>query len=245
MSVRRAWLLPLLLFPAAARADPGWTIDAGIAVVRQPDYPGSASSRLLVRPTLAATDGDRLRFSIDDGVSWAAFDLGKLKLGPVAEYRQADRISPPGGYPGMGSAIELGGFARLDTPIAELEGRLRKAVDGYRGWSADLAADSGITVAPGTKLAAEARLSWADYRFVESRFGPGTLRGRRPGMPDFDPPNYVSAGIELDATQRIGSAIDVTLIASDDRLIGDVRSPQVMTHVVRQLGLSVTRHFRL
>jgi outer membrane scaffolding protein for murein synthesis (MipA/OmpV family) len=224
-----------------ALSAPHWTADIGMVGSEMPDRPGSRQSSLFLLPIVSLTYGDRLSASIDDGLRWSGI-MGKgFQIGPVAEYRMRDRVRQAEVFPGMGDAVELGLFAQVDTPIAVIESRVRRAVTGYGGFSADLSINSGGEIRPGTMLGIEARAGWADYRFVASRFGSSARV--RPTRELFVGPQYLTAGIQLSGSQHIAGRMSLIAAVSEDRLIGSLQSPLIRNRWARQTSIGVRWHF--
>jgi outer membrane scaffolding protein for murein synthesis (MipA/OmpV family) len=242
--VKKAYvaLAAVIVWSPGALAE-SWTLDVGTAVTSLPDSPGSRHSTARALPLIDATYGNSLTLSLDDGLRWTALRAGPLKFGLVGEYRQHDRSIQAAGFPGMGDALEFGGFAQADTSIASFECRIRQAVTGYKGLSADISADTGGEVRPGTQLGLEVRAAWADYRFVQSRFGRG-VGGRHDLDPrDPDGPHYVSAGLQLAGSQRLTSHLDMVGVLSEDRLLGYINSPLIETRELRQITVGLRYRF--
>ena len=115
--MKRALVASLLALAAPAGAvdlpetpPPGvLSADLGVALVDEPVFAGARRTTLDPYPVAAFKYGTRLQGSIDDGLRWTSFDLAGVKIGPVAEYRQADRLKRAAGFPGMRDANEVGG----------------------------------------------------------------------------------------------------------------------------------------
>ena len=239
---RASVALALLAVPAIAPAA-NWTLEAGTALANEPDHLGAKSRRWLALPIVSATYGNRLRASIDDGLRWTAFDLGNLKLGPVVEYRTSYDRGLPAGFGKIHNAIEPGLFAELTTAVAVIESRVRKAVSGYGGWSADLAADTELPIRlPGT-IGLEARAAWADRAFGRSRFGVDSAITGANRLAPYAADAYATVG--AGAEWRLPLAPRIALIASvgADRLLTNGASPIVQMRTVVETGIGLT--FRL
>jgi len=173
----------------------GLTIDAGAAVRARPTHIGAENYTYDLLPVVDGQWGKNLHFSIDDGIQYTAIRWDRLKLGPDLEYRQPynDKLAPRTRR--TSDAVETGLFAKVDLTYAELDVRVRKALNGYQGYSADIALD---TLAPITRkwfVALEARFGGADRRFSLDAFGRTAL----PGEPIVNNPlgDYYTAGAQV------------------------------------------------
>ena len=154
--------------------DSGLTIDAGGAVRLRPTHLGADIYTADFVPYLDGQWGRDLHFSIDDGVQYTAIRSGRFSFGPDVEYRQpyTDGLAPR--VRRTANAVEAGAFAKVDLTYAELEMRVRKAINGYGGYSGDITLDTAVPLAPKWTLGLDARFGWADRRFAASQFGQAT-----------------------------------------------------------------------
>lgn len=243
-----ALFLTAFLAPVAALAEPedqgAWSVDAGLISRLRPDHLGASRYTWDVVPILEADYGDRLSFSVDDGLKVTAWRSGDWSAGPVIEYRQSYNDRLPQGAFAMKDAVEMGGFLKRRTPIGEVDLRVRKAVDGYGGWSGDLAFDTGGEIAPRWKVGLEARLSWADSSFSREYFGLRRDVARSPSLPRFGENDYYSAGLELDAARALSPRLSLVATVSADRIIGEAwESPLLSSRNVFTAGVGLTYRF--
>lgn len=204
--------------PASAQAA-AWTVDAGLAARVRPAHIGSSQYLIDSVPIVEASYGDQLQISFDDGVKWSALRVGQVTAGPIAEYRQSFNDNLPKGAFHMSDALELGGFAAYRTPVGIAEARLRRAVNGYQGWSGDLSFSSGAAITRRFSLAGQARLSWADSNFTQEYFGLRPHAAKRAGLPESLTENFVTVGGELDAAAQATSRARLVLQLSADRMV--------------------------
>ncbi|MDR7115470.1 MipA/OmpV family protein [Caulobacter sp. BE254] len=246
----RGVALGVLLFAGAlattaeAATDPGWTVDVGVFTRVRPDHLGSDRYTFDLLPIVSARWGDHLTASLDDGLKLTALTRGAWSFGPVVEYRQSynDRLTR-GAYR-MPDAIEVGGFAKTRTALGDVELRLRKATDGYDGWSGDLSFDTGAQVTPRWTVGGEARLSWADDDFSREYFGLRRRQRETLNLPTFRQNDFVSLGFELDAQRRLGQRTAFVATLSGDRIVGEAwESPLLRTRNVLTAGVGVTYRF--
>jgi outer membrane scaffolding protein for murein synthesis (MipA/OmpV family) len=229
---------------ASAAPDPDWTVDVGVFTRIRPDHLGSDRYTFDVLPIVSAQYGDRLTISLDDGVKLTALTRGTWSFGPVVEYRQSYNDRLPRGAFRMPDAVEIGGFAKTRTVLGDVELRLRKAADGYDGWSGDLSFDTGGQVTPDWKVGGEARLSWADSNFSREYFGLHRSEREALHLPTFGQNDFVSVGLELDAQRRLGQRTAFVATLSEDRILGEEwESPLLRTRNVLTAGVGFTYRF--
>ena len=227
--------------PAAPNA---WTVDAGLVSRLRPDHLGANRYTRDLLPLLEVDYGDRLSFSLDDGFKITAWRSGDWSAGPVVEYRQSYNDRLPTGAFAMKDAVEAGGFLKRRTPLGEIDLRVRKALDGYAGWSGDLAFDTGGQISPRWKVGLEARLSWADSSFSREYFGLHRGAARAQRLPRFSGNDFYSAGLELDAARALSPRLSLVATVSADRIIGEAwESPLLSNRNVITAGVGLVYHF--
>jgi len=228
----------------AARAQtppPDWTVDLGAIARTRPVHLGSPRYTNDLLPIVSASYGDRVAFSLDDGLTASLWRDGGWSAGPVVEYRQSYNDRVPRRAFAMDDAVEVGGFVKRRTPLGDIDLRVRKAVTGYGGWSGDLAFDTGAQVSARWKVGGQARLSWADSSFSREYFGLRRNTDRPMPLPRFGGNDFYSAGLELDAARAVGSRTALIATVSLDRILGDEwRSPLLRDRNVATFGLGVT-----
>lgn len=233
-------LLLLLSTGAAAAQTLGqWSVDLGFATRVHPGHIGSSQNIVDVLPVVEAQYGDRIQISLDDGAKWTALKAGRFTVGPVAEYRQSYDDKLPPRSKKLSDDVELGGFAGLDLSVATVEGRVRQAVNGYGGASADLAVDSGLRLGPFGAIGVELRSSWADRSYSRALFG-HNLAGADPAR--FA--DYVTMGGQISYLHPLPHHFDLALVASDDAILQPAFAVlRNHSNQVRGLSLILTRHF--
>lgn len=244
--MKRLMLGGLIVCAPAARADdlPAWSVDLGAATRVRPDHVGARTFTTDAVPILDLHYGDRLQVSIDDGVKWTAIRAGRWSLGPVAEYRQAYSNGLPPGARRPQDAVEIGGFGAFRLPYGEAELRLRRAVDGYQGWSGDLSFDTGGRISRNWEVGAEARLAWADSAYTDAYFGVRPRLARRLGLPRFQENNFTTAGFELSAARRLTPDTRVVMALAYDRVVGPADpTPSLRSRDIPTFTLGLTYHW--
>lgn len=231
----------------AARAQapsPNWTVDLGVISRTRPVHLGSSRYTTDLLPIISASYGDRVEFSLDDGLTASLWRDGGWSAGPVVEYRQSYNDRLPRRAFAMDDAVEVGGFIKRRTPVGDVSLRVRKAVNGYGGWSGDLAFDTGAQVSPRWKVGAQARLSWADSSFSREYFGLRRNTDRPMQLPRFGENDFYSAGLELDAARAIGPRTAIVVTFSEDHILGEEwRTPLLRNRDMMTFGLGVTYRF--
>lgn len=198
----------------------GLTIDAGAAVRLRPAHLGSDTYVADFVPVIDGQWGKNLHFSVDDGVQYTALRSNGFRFGPDLEYRSPYNDHRPPRSRRTSSAVEAGLFGAWNLKYGELEGRVRKALNGYEGWSADLSFDTLAPIAPKWFVGAEARLGWADRRFAQNQFGATAVPGGRPTAIG----DYYTAGAQLALIRQFGPKDRVLLTGSVDQILRPSRA---------------------
>jgi outer membrane scaffolding protein for murein synthesis (MipA/OmpV family) len=209
---------------AAHAETAGWSVEAGAGTRVRPAHLGSSRYRVDAVPIFEASYGDSVDLSFDDGAKWRAFKLGAFDFGPIAEYRQSFNDDLPRGAFRMADTVEVGGFGEWRTPIGIAEARLRRAVNGYQGWSGDLSFSTGAPITPKLLLGGQARLSWADSNFTQEYFGLRPHTDSHFGFPHFQDEDFLTAGAELDAARELTARTRVVLQLSADHILSELRT---------------------
>jgi outer membrane scaffolding protein for murein synthesis (MipA/OmpV family) len=224
--------------------DGGWSINLGAVGRVRPAHLGSDHYIVDSAPVLEASYGDHLTISFDDGVRWTVGKVGPLTFGPIAEYRQSFNDQLPRGAFKMDDAIEIGGFSQLATPVGLIDARLRHAVNGYDGWSGDVAFDTGGNVTPKLQIGGQVRVSWADSNFTQEYFGLRPHAARKFGLPQFLDEDYITAGGEFDVARVMTPHTQLVLALSADRMLSGLpASPLFNSRNIFVASLGVTYHW--
>jgi outer membrane scaffolding protein for murein synthesis (MipA/OmpV family) len=238
----------LVLLASAARAQDTQaplSIDMGVAERVRPSHLGARSSVFDTVPVVNIKLGEVLSVSLDDGVHWTALRTANWSAGPVLEYRQSYSDHLPSGSFQMADAVEAGLFVKRVTPIGDAEFRLRRALNSYQGWSADLSLDTGFMALDHLFLGAEPHIAWADDQFSKEYFGLWT-KGKASLSSAGDPVRpFRSIGMALLARYELQPMTSIGLIVSEDHRVGAMTGSslfQARNNFEGSIGL--TRRFR-
>jgi outer membrane scaffolding protein for murein synthesis (MipA/OmpV family) len=229
--------------PAAAQevAPDGWVVDLGAVARARPTHLGSQHGMVDVVPVVEATWHDRVTLSLDDGAKWTMGQVGPVAFGPIAEYRQSFNDDLPRGAFRMQDAVELGGFGQVRTALGVVEARLRYAVNGYQGWSGDLAFNAGAQVTPKLEIGGQLRLGWADSNFSQEFFGLKPTAAHHFDLPRVLDNDYLTAGGEFDVARQVTPSTRLVMALSADRMLGEIpATPLVQTRNIYVASLGVT-----
>jgi len=193
----------------------GLNIDAGAAVRVRPTHLGSEAYRAIFVPVIDGQWGKDLHFSVDDGVQYTVVHYGRFKFGPDLEYRQAYTSALAPRTKRTSNATEAGLFTQVDLTYAELDVRVRKALDGYGGLSSDITLDTLAPLARQWSLGLEARVGWADRKFTATTFGRTTAPDPRPTSIG----DYYSAGVQGALIYLPQSKTRLIVAASVDQIL--------------------------
>jgi hypothetical protein len=195
----------------------GLNIDVGAAIRERPTHLGANAYTLEALPVIQGQWGKDLQFSVDDGIQYKALRFDRLTLGPDLEYRQPYNDHLPPRTKRTSDALEGGAFAKVDLTYAELDMRVRKAVNGYQGYSGDIALDTLVPLGGKWFVALEARVGWADRRFALDAFGRTSL----PGQVAVSTPigDYYSAGGQVILIYTLTKRNKLVVGLSDDQIL--------------------------
>jgi MipA family protein len=239
----RCWLLltaMLAASPAAAQETPEWRVDAGAALIAGPRYQGSDDTRLRVLPYLEAAWRDVLLATVREGR--ARLDVTPLRAGDFYAggeasvlFGQDERDARlPLGWGDVGASADLGLFAGYATRAVQIEGRVRQALSGHKGLTAELSASLSFPV-PGTLdnerptiLSIGPKLAYRDADYTERYFGIDAARSARTRLPLYDAGESWTWGGSVNVIQPVWRDLTLVGIGSVTRLTGTAsRSPIV------------------
>jgi outer membrane protein len=250
----RAASMALTLVPAAATADPlftlpappfalpmvpsvsgDWTVMVGVGGEYKPDFEGAKRSMLSPVPIFSIRRaGSTEQFhSPRDSASIALIDFGDLRAGPAAKLRSSRKANSYSELNGLGdvkTAFELGGFVEY-FPVDWFRTRveLRQGLGGHHGTVADISADFIVPVLQRFTISAGPRFTWESTQATSPYFGIDAVQAMATGLPVFNAKGGAhSAGVGAQVSYRINPQWEVHSYVEYERLLGDAaKSPLV------------------
>lgn len=234
--------------PAAAQTSealsppsvPEWRVDIGAAMLVTPRYAGSDQIRVRPIPYIEATYRDLARATVREGR--ARLDLTPVRsngfyLGGEASvlFSQNERIARlPSGFGNIPATPELGAVGGFEVRAFQVEGRVRQALAGHGGATAQVGASLRFPV-PGTLksgrptiLAIGPQATWGDRNYAQRFFGIDADRAQRTGLRRYQPANAWTYGASAAVIQPLWKQLTLIGVGSVSRLTGDAaRSPIV------------------
>jgi outer membrane protein len=250
-----AALIALLLAPAAAMADPlftlpappfevpvlpsvsgTWTASVGAGAEYKPDFEGARRSMLSPVPIFSirrAGSADQFH-GPRDSASIALIDFGDLRAGPAAKFvaaRKANDFTELNGLGDVNAAVEIGGFVEY-FPVDWLRARIetRQGFGGHHGVVADFSADVIVPLMQGLTFSAGPRFTWESTAATAPYFGITAIQAMATGLPVFNAQggaHSVGAGAQL--SYRFNPQWEAHSYVEYQRLLGDAaNSPLVV-----------------
>jgi MipA family protein len=237
---RRFLLASLCLAPLPALADPTWRVDVGAAMIVSPRYQGADDSRVQALPYLEAAYKDLLLATVRNGR--ARLDITPLRANGFYAGAEASVLfgqdETDARLPGFGdvpATADIGLIAGYEVRTFQVEGRVRQALSGHDGLTAELSAALRFPV-PGTIgdgkrptiVSIGPSLDYGSGRYARSYFGIDAPRARALALPLYTPDNAWSYGGSVQVIQPVWRSLTLVAIGSVNRLTGDAaRSPIV------------------
>jgi outer membrane protein len=248
-------LIALMLAPAAATADPlftlpappfevpvlpsvsgTWTVSVGAGAEYKPDFEGAKRSMLSPVPIFSirrAGSAEPFR-GPRDSASIGLLDFGNLRAGPAGKFvaaRKANDFVELNGLGDVKAAVELGGFVEY-FPVDWLRTRveLRQGFGGHTGVVADFSADVIVPVMQGLTVSAGPRFSLESTGATAPYFGINAIQAMATGLPVFNARGGAhSVGAGAQVSYRFNPQWEVHSYVEYQRLLGDaVNSPLVV-----------------
>jgi MipA family protein len=228
---------------AQDRPSPTWRLDVGGALLIAPRYEGSDDMQLQPLPYVEAAYRDLLLATVRNGR--ARLDITPLRSGgfyagveaAVLFGQDETEARLPTGFGDIDAAPELGLVAGYRSRVWQMEARVRQAVSGHDGFTAEATAAVSVPIgrprsgggAP-TILSIGPSLTYGDRSYAQTYFGIGPDRAIRTGLPAFEPGSYWSAGGSAVLVQPLWRNLSLVAVGSVSHLIGDsAGSPIVET----------------
>lgn len=243
--------------PAAAQtsgalsppAAPEWRVDVGAATLVTPRYAGSDQTRVRPIPYIEASYRDLARATVRDGR--ARLDLtpvraGGFYLGGEASvlFPQNERIARlPVGFGNIPASPELGAVAGFEIRAFQIEGRIRQAVAGHDGATAQVGAALRFPV-PGTLesgrptiISVGPQATWGDHKYAQRFFGIDAGRAARTGLRRYDPAGACTYGESVAVIQPLFSKLTLIAVGSANRLTGDAAQSPIVRERTNYTGV--------
>lgn len=213
----------------------GWQVDAGIAVLAFPRYPGSRSERVLPIPDVAVAYKDLVFASVFEGLGYNAIRARGLRAGPVVKFAFPRNVSDDrqalAGLHSVPVTAEAGGFVEADLDPAVtarlgvrqgLNGHGGLVVDGGLEFHAPPLANERLFIAIGPQFAFYGR------KYARAYYGVSAVEATQSPYGVFDPRSGGRVGANASATYLLAPRVNLTTFANYGRLVGDIgRSPIV------------------
>lgn len=247
--------LPLILLVASAAATPAvaqtgaalgpavtpeWRVDIGAATLVTPRYAGSDQTRVRAIPYLEASYRNLALATVREGR--ARIDLTPLRsngfcLGGEASvlFAQSERNARlPAGFGNIPATPELGIVGGFEVRAVQIEGRVRQAVGGHDGATAQIGAALNFPV-PGTLRSGRPTIvsigpqaTWGDRKYARRYFGIDAGRAQRTGLRRDEPADALTYGGSIAVVQPLWRRLTLIGVGSVSRLAGDAaRAPIV------------------
>ena len=210
-----------------------WTVTIGANGYGQPDFEGARRYRLSLLPIFSihrpgSTEGF---VSPRDGASFALFDWGGLRTGPVGKVRAARTDAALNGLGDVGLAVELGGFTEY-FPVDWLRTRVevRRGFGGHDGIVSDFSADVIVPVMQRVTWSGGPRFTWEDAHATAPYFGINAEQAAASGLPAFDARGGShSAGAGTQVRYQVDPHWEVHSYVEYDRLLGSAAASPLVT----------------
>ena len=213
-----------------------WTVTIGANSNVQPDFEGARQDRLSALPIFSIhRPGSAAGFvSPRDGASFALFDWGGFRAGPVGKVRAGRTASTDTGLNGLGDvgfAVELGGFAEY-FPVDWFRTRVevRRGFGGHDGIVSDLSADVILPIVQRVTWSGGPRFTWEDAHATAPYFGINAEQAAASGLPAFDARGGShSAGAGTQVRFQVDPHWEVHSYVEYDRLLGSAAASPLVT----------------
>ncbi len=214
-------------------------LTVGVAPFSAPRYEGSKEMAFSALPMIAIGryDGVERFSSMNDNISFATFDNGSIRLGPVLKIdQQRDASVSPDLY-GLKTVpwgVEVGFFGDFyPTDWFRLRLELRQGVNSFNGVVADLWGDFFTNLTLNLRLSGGPRLSLATAGYYDAYYGVDAAASLASGLAPYAPGGGLhSAGFGGALTWAVSDHVTLNFFAEYSRLLG----PAAESSLVRQRG---------
>jgi outer membrane protein len=189
-----------------------WYVTLGGAGISAPTFEGSKDRKLFFSPIISVGRGDTPRFtSRNDNPSFALYSNDMLRAGVVGKFvpgRDAGTDDALRGLSEVEWGGELGGFADVYvTDWMRARAELRQGIRAHDGLVADVAVDAFTDVAPGLRVSAGPRMTFATSGYTDAYYGVNAAESAASGLSQYDPDGGITSygaggAITWDATDK-------------------------------------------
>ena len=214
---------------AAEEQQSPWAVTVGAGAIAAPEYPGSASLRILPLPLIDVRYGNRFFLSpLGTGVNLIADRELRLGVSVMPELgRTADAARRLGR---IGPAAEAKLFAETSTGPMGFVADVRHQLGGADGTLIDAGVQTQVPL-PGLFVTANALLTWADGEAMRSYFG---APPSGPGLSSFTPgAGLQQASVSLMAFHLFDPHWGAQVMARAAVLLGDAAASPVVERKVQ------------
>mgnify|MGYP002776793029 CR=1 FL=1 len=159
---------------------------------------GSKNRKLFFQPIISVGRGGTPRFSSrNDNPSFAIYDTDVLRAGVVGKFlpgRDAGTDNALQGLSEIKWGGELGGFADIYvTDYLRARAELRQGIRSHDGLVADIAVDAFTDVAPGLRVSAGPRMTYATSGYTQAYYGVNASESAASGLSQYDPDGGITS----------------------------------------------------
>jgi len=257
LSVTAAAAIVLGLSTGRASADNwfsgDWYLTVGAAGFSAPRFEGSKSYMFKASPLISLSRADSYtRFSSrNDNMSFALFEAGSLRAGPVGKIvfgRDGDDADELKGLDPVKWGAEVGAFAEVyPTDWLRIRGEVRQGIRAHKGVVGDIYVDAFQDVTPTVRISGGPRLSFGSARYLDAYYGVSAEEAARSGLREYKPDSgLTSVGVGGAVTWRTTEKITSSAFGEYRRLMGSAKDSSLVKErgSPNQLMLGVSATYR-
>lgn len=230
-----------------------WYLTVGAAGFVAPKFEGAKGFIFSASPLISlGKTGPQARFSSrNDNMSFALFDMGTLRAGPVGKIvfgRDGEDADELKGLDPVRWGAEVGAFAEVyPTDWLRIRGEVRQGVRAHNGVVGDLFVDAFQDVTPTVRVSAGPRLQIASEKYLDAYYGVTAAESARSGLREYKPDTGLSAiGVGGAVTWRTTEKVTTSLFSEYRRLMGPAKDSSLVKQrgSANQLMLGVSATYR-
>lgn len=216
-----------------------WYLTVGAAGFIAPRFEGSKSSVFTASPLISlGRAGSFTRFSSrNDNMSFALFEAGTLRAGPVGKIvfgrddGDADELK---GLDPVKWGAEVGVFAEVyPTDWLRIRGEVRHGIRSHSGVVGDIYVDAFQDVTPDVRISGGPRLSFGSAKYLDAYYGVSADEAARSGLGAYTPESgLTSIGVGGAVTWKTTEKITTSAFSEYRRLLGPAKD----SSLVRERG---------